>query len=163
MITYRNLMLTMLLGGLWHGAAWTFVVWGGIHGVGLAVERLWRDWRRPARQTAARRWLGRLVTFNVVCFAWIFFRADSFARAWQIIRRLFDAWGEPSPLITTSVVLAIVFGIGVQYVRPSALQWLELRFGRLTTVLQAASLALCLLVIDALGPQGVAPFIYFRF
>ena len=130
-----------------------------IHGIGLCVERA-IGWRPTS---TAGVWLGRILTFQIVCFAWIFFRADSFARAWQIIRRLFDAWGEPSPLITTSVVLAIVFGIGVQYVRPSALQWLELRFGRLTTVLQAASLALCLLVIDALGPQGVAPFIYFRF
>ena len=71
--------------------------------------------------------------------------------------------GEPSPLVTTSVVAAIVFGIAVQYVRPSALAWIELRFGRLATAFQAACLAGCLLVIDALGPQGVAPFIYFRF
>src|SRR6204780_565996 len=75
--TYRNLMLTMLLGGLWHGAAWTFVAWGGIHGAGLACERFFDDRRRAAgrarRDSAVARWLGRLVTFNVVCFAWIFF------------------------------------------------------------------------------------------
>ena len=86
LLTYRNLMLTMLLGGLWHGAAWTFVIWGGIHGLGLVVGRVRRD-RRIARglpeppDTAARRWLGRILTFHIVCFAWIFFRADSFGRA----------------------------------------------------------------------------------
>ena len=54
LVTYRNLMITMLLGGLWHGAAWTFVIWGGIHGVGLAVERFARD-RRVAPGLPARR------------------------------------------------------------------------------------------------------------
>src|SRR5213078_701378 len=98
--TYRNLMLTMLLGGLWHGAAWTFVVWGGIHGVGLSIERA-TGWRPHTR---AQIWLGRLITFHVVCLAWIFFRADSFGRAWDVIVRLFSAWGQPSPLVTTSVV-----------------------------------------------------------
>ncbi len=157
--TYRNLMITMLLGGLWHGAAWTFVAWGAIHGIGLCIERA-VGWRPTSRRA---QWFGRLLTFNVVCLAWVFFRADSFGRAWQILRRLFDAWGSPSPLVTTSVVLAIVFGIGVQYVRPGVLSWIELRFGRLSTALQAATLAACLMVIDTLGPQGVAPFIYFRF
>jgi alginate O-acetyltransferase complex protein AlgI len=157
--TYVNLMITMLLGGLWHGAAWTFVVWGAIHGTGLCIERA--IGKRPT--STAGIWFGRILTFQIVCFAWVFFRADSFPRAWQVLQRLFDAWGQPSPLVTTSVVLAIVFGIGVQYVRPGALTWLELRFNRLGTVLQAAALAVCLLVIDALGPQGVAPFIYFRF
>jgi D-alanyl-lipoteichoic acid acyltransferase DltB (MBOAT superfamily) len=157
--TYRNLMITMLLGGLWHGAAWTFVAWGAIHGIGLCIERA-VGWRPTTRRA---QWFGRLLTFNVVCLAWVFFRADSFGRAWQILRRLFDAWGSPSPLVTTSVVLAIVFGIGVQYVRPGVLSWIELRFGRLSTALQAATLAACLMVIDTLGPQGVAPFIYFRF
>ncbi len=157
--TYRNLLATMLLGGLWHGAAWTFVAWGGIHGLGLAVERA-IGWRPTSR---AATWFGRILTFHVVCFGWVFFRADSFGRAGQVLHRLVDAWGSPSPLVTTSVVLAIVFGIGVQFVRPGALAALERGFDRLATVPQAACIAVCLMVIDTLGPQGVAPFIYFRF
>src|SRR5215207_5592494 len=98
LFTYRNLMLTMLLGGLWHGAAWTFVVWGGIHGAGLAVER-WLADRRERR---------RLVTFHVVCAAWIFFRADSFDRAGDMFRQLVEGWGQPTSLVTLGVVLAIV-------------------------------------------------------
>jgi alginate O-acetyltransferase complex protein AlgI len=168
LLTYRNLLLTMLLGGLWHGAAWTFVVWGGIHGTGLAVERLWRDLRprlglREPRDTLLRRNLGRLVTFHVVCFGWIFFRAASFSRAGDVLDRLFTAWGRPSPLVTTSVVLAIAVGILSQYVPAGAIGALLERFQRWPVVAQAASVALGLGLIDALGPQGVAPFIYFRF
>jgi alginate O-acetyltransferase complex protein AlgI len=159
LLTYRNLMLTMLLGGLWHGAAWTFVVWGGIHGVGLAIERA-LGWRPTS---AAARSVGRVLTFHVVCFGWIFFRADSFTRAGQVLERLFTAWGRPSPLVTTSVVLAILVGIAGQYVRPGAIGRVVAGFERLPAVAQGACVAVVLVVIDTLGPEGVAPFIYFRF
>ncbi len=168
LVTYRNLLLTMLLGGLWHGAAWTFVIWGALHGIGLVAERVVRlEWARrrlpvPA-DTAWRRAACRLLTFNFVCFAWIFFRADSFARAREIIARLFDAWGGPSPLVTTSVLLAIAFGIGWQYLPLRGVEALLDWFRRLSMVAQAACLAGGLMVIDALGPAGVAPFIYYRF
>jgi D-alanyl-lipoteichoic acid acyltransferase DltB (MBOAT superfamily) len=168
LMTYRNLMLTMLLGGLWHGAAWTFVAWGAIHGTGLVLERLRQDRRAakglpPPRDTAFRRTVGRLLTFHVVCLAWIFFRADSFGRAGEVIARLFTAWGEPSPLVTTSVVLAIVVGIGSQYVPGAAIAAALGRFRRFPFLAQASCLAVGLMFVDALGPEGVAPFIYFRF
>jgi D-alanyl-lipoteichoic acid acyltransferase DltB (MBOAT superfamily) len=159
LLTYRNLLLTMLLGGLWHGAAWTFVAWGGIHGGGLALERA-LGWRPTSR---AACWIGRLITFHVVCFGWIFFRADSFARAGQLLEQLTTAWRAPSPLISTSVVLAIAVGILTQYVRPQALGATLGVFERLPAVAQATTLGICLVLIDTLGPTGVAPFIYFRF
>jgi hypothetical protein len=108
-------------------------------------------------------WVGRVVTFHVVCFAWIFFRADSFARAGQVLERLVGAWGQGSPLVTTSVVLAILVGIVGQYVRPAAVAGVVLRFGRLPAVALGAAVGVALVVIDTLGPSGVAPFIYFRF
>jgi alginate O-acetyltransferase complex protein AlgI len=163
LLTYRNLLLTMLLGGLWHGAAWTFVAWGGIHGAGLAIERLRRDFFGEPRDTRWRRTVGRVLTFHVVCFAWIFFRADSFARAGQVLTRLFDAWGRPSPLVTTSIVLAILVGVGSQYIPARAVAGLLRGFQRLPLPAQATCLAVGLMVIDTLGPPGVAPFIYFRF
>ena len=106
---------------------------------------------------------GRILTFNVVCFAWIFFRSGSFARAGDVIERLFTAWGEPSPLVTTSVVLAILVGIGGQYVRSDAIIAVLKGFGRLPLPAQAAAVGICLMLINTLGPEGVAPFIYFRF
>jgi len=158
-MTYRNLLLTMLLGGLWHGAAWTFVAWGAIHGTGLAIERA-LGWRPT---TTGQQWFGRILTFNVVCFAWIFFRSGSFARAGEVIERLFTAWGEPSPLVTTSVVVAILIGVVGQYLRPSAVLAVIRGFGRLPLPAQATAVAVCLMLINTLGPEGVAPFIYFRF
>src|SRR5262249_9867882 len=97
--TYRNLMITMLLGGLWHGASWNFVLWGFLHGAGLAVTRAFQRARarRNARErgSGARprrilplRVLGVLLTFHYVCFAWIFFRAPTFPRATLILRQL---------------------------------------------------------------------------
>jgi hypothetical protein len=158
-------MVTMLLGGLWHGASWTFVIWGGIHGSGLALERFRRD-RRGAQEVEpgpVKVWLLRLLTFNVVCFAWIFFRADSLARAWEMITGLFTGWGEASPLVTSGVLLWIVVGIASQYLPKRVPLGLMARFSRLPVVGQAAVLGAVLMLANAMGPQGVAPFIYYRF
>jgi D-alanyl-lipoteichoic acid acyltransferase DltB (MBOAT superfamily) len=86
--TYRNLMITMLLGGLWHGASWNFVIWGALHGVALAGTRMWQR----ARSTAARPGLpfgiSVVLTFHYVCFAWIFFRAQTFGHALVMLERI---------------------------------------------------------------------------
>ena len=164
-VTYRNLMLTMLIGGLWHGAAWTFVVWGGLHGVALAGERWWGGRRpAPARPVGGwPRWRARILTFHFVCFAWIFFRSDSFGSAWDMIEGLFTGWGEPSPLVTSGVLLAIAVGIGSQYLPARLPRVVMARFSRLPVLAQASALALALMLTSVLGPEGVAPFIYFRF
>lgn len=94
MHTYVNLVLTMLLGGLWHGASWTFVVWGLLHGVGLVVHKLFMKWKVRANKSAffdTKLWNGFSVvlTFAYVTFCWIWFRASSFENAWNMIRRMF--------------------------------------------------------------------------
>ena len=163
--TSFNLMATMLLGGLWHGAAWTFVIWGGIHGVGLTVERWWRV-RSPERARAAsgwRIWLQRLLTFNVVCLAWIFFRSDSLDLAWQMLSGLFTRWGQPSPLVTAGVVFWIVVGIGTQYLPARVPRGIMARLAALPLAGQSVVLAGAIMLVNAMGPQGVSPFIYFRF
>jgi D-alanyl-lipoteichoic acid acyltransferase DltB (MBOAT superfamily) len=163
--TYRNLMLTMLIGGLWHGAGWTFVAWGAIHGTALVAERWWRE--RPGfverPPTRWRRAWHRFATFQIVCFAWIFFRSDSFADAWDLIVQLLTAWGEPSSLVTFGVVAAIAAGIGSQYLPRRIPLGIMAWFSRLPVPAQAAVLGLALLVTHAMGPEGVAPFIYFQF
>jgi D-alanyl-lipoteichoic acid acyltransferase DltB (MBOAT superfamily) len=165
LFTYRNLMLTMLIGGLWHGAGWTFVAWGAIHGTALVAERWWTG--RPGHveraSSSLRRGWQRFLTFQVVCFAWIFFRADSFEDAWDVIVRLFTAWGEPSPLVSGGVLAAIAVGIGSQYLPRRLPLALMARFSRLPIPAQAAVLSVALLVSHAMGPEGVAPFIYFQF
>jgi D-alanyl-lipoteichoic acid acyltransferase DltB (MBOAT superfamily) len=163
--TYLNLMATMLLGGLWHGAALTFVVWGALHGLGLAAERLWHDVRGAPAAGAPRRgvWIRRLLTFNFVCFAWIFFRSDSLARAREMIVGLFTQWGRPSPLVTAGVIVAIAVGIGCQYLPARIPRLIMGRYSRFSLPVQAVVLAVALAATSALGPEGVAPFIYFRF
>jgi D-alanyl-lipoteichoic acid acyltransferase DltB (MBOAT superfamily) len=164
-LTYRNLLLTMLLGGLWHGAAWTFVVWGGLHGAALVGERLWRERRgAPAGPASAwHRWRARLLTFHFICLAWIFFRADSFGAAWDMIEGLLTGWGEASPLVTSGVLLAIAAGIASQYLPPRIPRLVMARFSRLPVLGQATVLAFGLMLTSVMGPEGVAPFIYFQF
>ena len=84
---YANLMITMLLGGLWHGAGWTFVIWGGLHGLYLIVNHAWR-WLRGGPEgdrSFIEAWASRLLTFLAVVVGWVFFRADSFTAARTII------------------------------------------------------------------------------
>ncbi|MGH3665427.1 MAG: MBOAT family O-acyltransferase [Egibacteraceae bacterium] len=157
--TERNLLLTMVLGGLWHGAAWTFVVWGVLHGLGLMLGR-----RRAAdpKRLRATPWVARLLTFHVVCLAWVFFRADSLAAAGTLLWRLVTAWG-PAPLVTPTILIVILLALAAQYIPRDAGARLQVVFSRVGPVMQGAAMGGALLVIDALGPVGVAPFIYFQF
>lgn len=84
--TLRNLMITMLLGGLWHGAGWNFVVWGGLHGFALIVHRKWSQWRGDAASPAIFNLFGVILTFYWVCLAWIFFRTGSMGDAWIMLK-----------------------------------------------------------------------------
>lgn len=95
-----NLLLTMLLGGLWHGAGWTFVIWGGLHGVYLVVNHLWQGARRRLgfeRTTAAGGAAARILTFGCVIVAWVFFRAESFSTATEMLRAMFLGDGISLP------------------------------------------------------------------
>jgi alginate O-acetyltransferase complex protein AlgI len=87
--TYRNLMITMILGGLWHGASWTFVVWGTLHGAALAATRMWQRARGRAEPSrGAIAWVFPLLTFHFVCFGWLFFRAPTLAHAGLMLSQL---------------------------------------------------------------------------
>lgn len=87
--TYRNLMITMLLGGLWHGASWNFVLWGLLHGVYLSIERIFDYPKKVSNKSWWIRLSAGLLTFHLVCFSWIFFRSETFDKASIIVRRIF--------------------------------------------------------------------------
>jgi D-alanyl-lipoteichoic acid acyltransferase DltB (MBOAT superfamily) len=165
--TSRNILITMVLGGLWHGAGWTFVVWGLLHGVGQVVGR-WKRSRRVARalpamdDSASSQVLQRVATFHLVCLGWLFFRADSVETALSMLGRLFTAFG-PAPLVTPLVLVVIAGMLLAQYIPRDVPAVLQDRFSQLRPVAQGAVLAGVLFAITSLGPQGVAPFIYFRF
>jgi alginate O-acetyltransferase complex protein AlgI len=87
--TYRNVIITMIIGGLWHGAAWTFIVWGLMHGLGLAATRRWQKNRgRRVATGTGNKVLPAVATFHFVCLTWVFFRADSMAHAFEVLKRL---------------------------------------------------------------------------
>ena len=165
--TYRNLILTMVIGGLWHGAATTFLAWGAIHGGFLALERLVKErWRAqvpepvlPRQVTSVLQWF---LTFHVVCLAWIFFRADSVGTAFDIVGGIV-AGTQPNELVTTLVVITVAAMLASQFVPPQVIERLQVRFTRVGPAVQVVALAGALTLIDALGPDGVAPFIYFQF
>src|SRR5688572_1801445 len=114
------LMTTMLLGGLWHGASWNFVIWGALHGSVLAIERLWREFR-PKHWKPIPNILGIIITFHIVLLGWIFFRAQSFDSALAFIGGIFSAGGS-AMLVTPMLLAMIVVGMSFHYAPPYTMQ-----------------------------------------
>jgi D-alanyl-lipoteichoic acid acyltransferase DltB (MBOAT superfamily) len=162
--TYVNIMITMILGGLWHGAAWTFVFWGAFHG-GLLTARRWRARRRDVEQQDGRVDMlhQRAATFALVCVGWVFFRADSMETAFSLLLRLVTGWWTPSEFLTPLVVVMVAGMLALQFWPRGFGLWLQSGLSRLKPAPLGVVFALALLVIVTLGPSGVAPFIYFQF
>lgn len=153
--TYVNMIMTMLISGLWHGAAWTFVIWGAVHAFGRVLTRelertsLYRD-RVP-------KFAKQMFVFAIVAFAWIFFKADDFGHAQTIISRMFTAgWADPEfPLLALAMILgtwAYQFTFESRYRRV-----LELGFVRVAMVVL---MVLYLAIFTGGGARG---FIYLQF
>ena len=165
--TYVNLMLTMLLGGLWHGAAWTFVLWGGFHGVWLAVHRALSgmDWWRPRRAAGARPtprtplWMRRVVSFHLICFAWVLFRAGTLDAAGHVLSGLWSGRPLAAPLPVGTILLVLI-GLATHGV---ALRWdLHHVWGRVPRVVQGAVYGVVIVLLGLFSSQ-TGRFIYFQF
>jgi alginate O-acetyltransferase complex protein AlgI len=166
--TYVNLIATFLLAGLWHGAGWTLVIWGGLHGGGLALERARADTRRARHladpgATRGGRALQRIGIFAFVNFAWVFFRADSLGNAFAVLWRLVAGLGSLGGAVTWPVAGLVILGVVIQYVPRTLLERLQAGLAGIGWAGQGIVLAICLSLIDVLGPQGVAEFLYFKF
>jgi len=163
--TYRNLLLTMLLGGLWHGAAWTFVAWGAFHGAALCAHRALRGRLERVAPASARGraawWALRVVaTFHLTCFSWLLFRAASLG---DVGRLLASPWGEAGRVGDWLLPGAVLVG-------PLLAMWAWQARRRDPEVVLGAPFAVRVLVyaglglgIILLGEDGGAPFIYFQF
>jgi len=158
---YRNLMITMVLGGLWHGAAWTFVIWGALHGGALAFERWWSR-ASFTKGVTIPRWARIVLTFHVVTLGWIFFRSASFGDAIAYLGGIFAPQGD-AVTVTPLVLALIVLGLAIHALPWDAMTRFAERIRNLPAPALAMGLALVMLVIDAMRYEGVAPFIYFRF
>jgi alginate O-acetyltransferase complex protein AlgI len=154
--TARNLMITMVLGGLWHGAAWGFVLWGTLHGAGLVTERFLRG------RIDAPAWLRWAIVFNLVVFGWVLFRAETLELALTFYAQL--AQPGPATLWAPVTVAAVVGVIGLQLLPPAPLERLRLRVAELPSYALGFGLAAVVALVGATVPsQGVPPFIYFQF
>jgi D-alanyl-lipoteichoic acid acyltransferase DltB (MBOAT superfamily) len=166
--TYVNLLLTMAIGGLWHGAAWTFVLWGTLHGAYLVVgqvvarRRTTGELHQPER-ARWRPWVQRLVTFHLVCLGWVLFRADSVGTAADLLGRLVAGWDDPTRLVTPVLVAVVLGMLAVQTLPVGASVAIRQRLAVMRPVPMGIALGTTLFLITTMGPQGVAPFIYFQF
>ncbi len=155
-----SLMITMLLGGLWHGAAWTFVAWGALHGVVLCIERIWGE-LKPVHWPAWPKVVGLLITFHIVCLGWILFRSESFSAALTYLAG-FGRFG-PASLATPFVVGMVAVGLGLHALPPRLLEGLAARLRFLPSPALGALIASAMVIIQAVRPEGVAAFIYYQF
>ena len=156
--TYRNLMITMVLGGLWHGAAWHFIIWGGLHGVALAIHRWVRERNvLPAIYTP----LGMIATFYWVCLAWIFFRAETMEDALHLTRAFvtFQSPGETS--LDPRLLLWLIPAVAAHWIayRHDVILWVR----RVPDWAFSAGLAMAAITALMFVPTDVQPFIYFQF
>ena len=155
---YRNLMITMVLGGLWHGAAWTFVLWGAFNGIALCTEHM-LDGRIGSRTPAGIRWF---VTFNLVTLGWVLFRSQSLDLFGEFVSRFFV--GGAATLWTIPAVLAVFLVVGFQLLPPRPMERLQVRIEQFPPAALAVALAATILAVGATVPSlGVPPFIYFQF
>ena len=170
--TYVNLLVTMLLGGLWHGAAVRFILWGAIHGVALALHKLYMQifdalgWRRK-KPLKIQRFLGQIITFHLVCFAWIFFRADSMETALSVITQISDHF-TPEVFLQfvvgyKNVLLLLLLGYLLHFTSKKQ----EFRFRSWLTDLPFIG-QVCLFIVTVflliqIRSADAQPFIYFNF
>jgi alginate O-acetyltransferase complex protein AlgI len=169
--TEVNVLATMLLGGLWHGANGTFVVWGAIHGLGqVAEQRIKRRWADrpqgpiglPRPMVGVLQWLA---TMTVVCVAWVFFNARDVSSALAVLAQLVVGEGTAGAqsLVTPVLVVVVVASFASQFVPPAWSRGLAEQATAAPPAVQVAGGALAFLLLVVLGPDGIAPFIYFQF
>jgi len=166
--TNVNLMITMLLGGLWHGANLKFIVWGGIHGVVLVFEKLFkRNIRHEAKRSNIKRFISFLITFHVVCFAWIFFRAENFTAAIAMIRQIFTRIGLssiPQVMVAYSNVFwLMLIGFVIHWLPYTLVERVRGAFiNSPVWVKGIITIAVTILIVQ-FQSSALQPFIYFRF
>lgn len=168
--TYLNLIITMLLGGLWHGASWNFIVWGGLHGVALAVNKFYRTVTGKARDWEPhgfRKLIGVIITFHFVCFAWIFFRNSTFEASMTMINQVFRNF---TPQLLPQLVegywkVFILMGIGfLLHFSPDKWQDACSRgVTKLPLLGKAVLLVALIYVVVQMKSTEIQPFIYFQF
>ncbi len=152
--TYNNLIITMLLGGLWHGAAWTFVVWGAYHGLILALYRRFKSFWDPVPYR-----IRQLAMFLAAVVGWVFFRAESFPMAWTLLDSMFTPTSGILLPQLPLVILALAIATAWAAFGPNAFD-LSHKWSWRGRLLLVVAMAACLAVMAGSRPS---PFLYFQF
>jgi len=153
--TYRNMIITMLVAGLWHGAAWNFIIWGGVHALGRTVTRELEATRYYNERVP--RIFKQMLTFHIVCFGWIFFRAETFGKAAAVLKGIFS-FSVSDPRVPLAAIMFCAAVWVYQFVFESRYRnILELSFVRVGLMLAM------LLYMVFCGTSGYEKFIYFQF
>lgn len=167
---YVNLFLTMLLGGLWHGASWNFVIWGSVHGAALGMHKRLRQMLGHDKHYRSRRWRKAgavFLTFHLVCFCWLFFAGSSLEASTGMLTQIFTNFNAqllPQFVEGYPVVTALMAAGFVLHFLPTS--WTELTrraIVRTPLVLQAAALAAIIFLVVQIKGSDIQPFIYFQF
>jgi D-alanyl-lipoteichoic acid acyltransferase DltB (MBOAT superfamily) len=164
--TYINLMITMLLGGLWHGAALRFVIWGALHGMGLAFEKMMNSIIRIPKNKLTRV-LGVIITFHFVCFAWIFFRADNMVVVRTVLTQITTAF-HPGILTDfvkgySTILMLMVLGYILHFIPSHIENYTQKLVINSPFILKVAYLLAIVLVVIQIKSSEIQPFIYFQF
>jgi alginate O-acetyltransferase complex protein AlgI len=172
--TARNLMITMLLGGLWHGAAWTFVAWGALHGVFLCINHAWNNFgpKVPPRFARLADIVGTTLTFLAVVIAWVFFRAPDMATALSVLSKMADPGNGAFGRAEMVYALFVALYAALAWFAPNTQEFMgydhknrtvgeNLRAQRMRPLFLYATAAV--LAFGILGIQQHSEFIYFRF
>jgi alginate O-acetyltransferase complex protein AlgI len=160
--TYRNIMITMALGGLWHGASFNFVIWGLLHGGALVVERLLGITAESGgrRLPAAITWL---ITLHFVCLTWVFFRSPTLEGAQTYLGTLFSGEAVWSTTVTPLVACLLIAGATTQIIPNDWFDRLEIAYDRASLAVKVAVPSVVIFLVALAAPGGVPPFIYFQF
>lgn len=168
--TNINLVLTMLLGGLWHGASWNFIVWGGLHGVALVIHKKWaklRGKQKGERSHGILRLTGTLITFHFVAFCWIFFRCQDFQDSWSMLTQIFTDFrpGLFMPVVTAywTVMAMMLVGYLMQFMPDKMMERGQKMVTRMPLLIQAVCVVMVIYLVIQMKSSEVQPFIYFQF
>jgi alginate O-acetyltransferase complex protein AlgI len=159
---YINLIITFVIGGLWHGASWNFVAWGALHGGGLAVVRLWQAWKGTAKATGWVRYANIFLTFHFVCFAWIYFRSPDFVTVSAMLYRI-ASLSVSFANVSKGLWMILAIGFLAHYVPKKWYDFSLNLYVRAPFYAQAAALAALVIGLQYVAQTGATPFIYNRF
>ncbi len=167
--TYLNLLITMLLGGLWHGASTRFIIWGAMHGLALALHKLWMDLlgNKGQESKGFSRFMGQFITFHFVCFCWIYFRASDIPTVHAVLEQIaFSFQAGLIPEIIGAyypVFLLMVFGFMVHFLPVHFKKSIQTHFIHLPEPVKALFIVCLVLILYQARTADIQPFIYFQF